>query len=103
MSLWEYVHPAAAARHFAAWYRWAIRSRLEPIKPVARMLRRHWPNIVTFFTHGITNAGAESMNSKIQKIKILARGFRNRERFRQGDLLPPRRPGSLARVTTAPA
>ena len=27
--------------------------------------------------------GAESMNSKIQKIKILARGFRNRERFRQ--------------------
>ena len=83
MTLWEYVHPGAAARHFEAWYRWAIRSRLEPMKRVARMLRRRWPNIVTFFTHGITNAGAESMNSKIQKIKILARGFRNRDRFKQ--------------------
>jgi transposase len=47
------------------------------------MLRRHWPNIETFFTHRITNAGAESMNSKIQTLKILARGFRNRERFTQ--------------------
>ncbi len=82
MTLWDYVYPGAAERHFENWYAWAIRSRLEPIKEVARMLRSHWPNVLTFFTHRITNAGAESMNSKIQKIKILARGFRNRERFR---------------------
>jgi transposase len=83
MTLWDYVYPGAATRHFHAWYAWAIRSRLEPIKALARMMRRHWPNIQTFFAHRITNAGAESMNSKIQKIKILARGFRNRTRFRQ--------------------
>jgi len=82
MTLWAYRYPGAAARHFTAWYAWAIRSRLEPIKRVARMLRRHWPNIETFFTHRITNAGAESMNSKIQKLKVLARGFRNRDRFK---------------------
>ncbi len=82
MTLWDYVYSGAAERHFEAWYAWAIRSRLAPIKQVARMLRSHWPNIRTFFTHRITNAGAESMNSKIQKIKVLARGFRNRERFR---------------------
>jgi transposase len=82
MTLWDYVYPGAAERHFEAWYAWAIRSRLEPIKHLARMLRRHWPNIRTFFTQRITNAGAESMNSKIQKIKVLARGFRNRDRFR---------------------
>jgi transposase len=82
MTLWDYVYPGAAERHFEAWYAWAIRSRLEPLTAVARMLRRHWPNIRTFFTHRITNAGAESMNSKIQKIKVLARGFRNRARFR---------------------
>jgi transposase len=40
---------------------------------VARMLRGHWPNIRTFFTHRITNAGAESMNSKIQKIASSAK------------------------------
>ena len=44
------------------------------------MLPRHWPNIQTFLR--VSNAGAESMNSRIQKIKDLARGFRNRERFR---------------------
>ncbi len=82
MTLWDYLYPGAAARHFEGWYAWAMRSRLEPIKHLARMLRRHWPNVQTFFTHRITNAGAESMNSKIQKIKILARGFRNRERFK---------------------
>ena len=82
MTLWDYVYPGAAERHFEAWYAWAIRCRLPPIKHLARMLRNHWPNIHTFFTHRITNAGAESMNSKIQKIKVLARGFRNRERFR---------------------
>jgi transposase len=82
LTLWDYVYPGAAARHFEAWYTWAIRSRLAPIKHLARMLRRHWANIQTFFTHRVTNAGAESMNSKIQKIKILARGFRNRARFR---------------------
>jgi transposase len=82
MTLWDYVYPGAAERQFEDWYSWAIRSRLEPIKAVARMVRTHWPNIKTFFTHRITNAGAESMNSKIQKIKVLARGFRNRERFR---------------------
>jgi transposase len=82
MTLWDYTYPGAAERHFEAWYAWAIRSRLAPIKRLARMLRGHWPNIRTFFTQRITNAGAESMNSKIQKIKVLARGFRNRERFR---------------------
>jgi transposase len=82
LTLWDYHYPGAAERHFESWYAWAIRSRLAPIKQLARMLRRHWANIQTFFTHRLTNAGAESMNSKIQKIKILARGFRNRERFR---------------------
>jgi transposase len=82
MTLWDYLYPGAAERHFTAWYQWAIRSQLEPMTRVARMLKRHWPNIRTFFTQRITNAGAESMNSKIQKLKVLARGFRNRERFR---------------------
>jgi transposase len=82
MTLWDYVYPKNAEKHFEGWYAWAIRSRLEPIKRVARMLKSHWPNIKTFFTHRITNAGAESMNSKIQKIKVLARGFRNRDRFK---------------------
>jgi transposase len=32
--------------------------------------------------HQATNAGAESINAKIQRVKRMACGFRNRERFR---------------------
>ncbi len=34
MTPWAYVQPGAAARHVEAWYRWAIRSRLAPIKRI---------------------------------------------------------------------
>ena len=82
MELWELHSQAAADRNFKRWFRWARCSRLEPIRRVAQMLKRHWKNIRTFFEHRITNAGAESINEKIQTVKRRARGFRSRARFR---------------------
>lgn len=82
MALWNLRYPGAADRNFAAWYGWARRSQLEPMRKVAAMLKRHWANIRTFFHHRITNAGAEAINAKIQAVKRRACGFRNRERFR---------------------
>jgi transposase len=82
MALWEMRYPGAADRNFATWYRWARRSRLEPMRRVAAMITRHWANIRTYFEHRITNAGAEAMNARIQSVKSRAFGFRNRERFR---------------------
>ena len=37
---------------------------------------------MTYFTHRITNAVSEGLNSKIQTIKKRAYGFRNREHFK---------------------
>ena len=82
MALWSLAYLGAADRNFAAWYRWARRSRLEPMRKVAAMIKRHWANIRTYFTHRITNAGAEALNAKIQAAKRRACGFRNRARFR---------------------
>ena len=82
MRFWDYRYQGAADRHFRDWYGWAMRSRLEPIKQAARMIKRHYDNIVTYFQHPITNAGAEGLNSSIQGVKRMARGFRNPERFR---------------------
>ena len=82
MELWELRSQAAADRNFKRWFHWARSSRLEPVRRVAEMLKRHWANIRTFFQHRITNAGAESINEKIQTVKRRARGFRSRERFR---------------------
>ena len=82
MALWTLHDPNVADRKFVAWHRWARRSRLEPMRNVAAMIKRHWANIRTYSTRRITNAGAESLNAKIQAAKRRVCGFRNRERFR---------------------
>jgi transposase len=82
MALWKLHYRGVADRNFAAWYRWARSSHLEPMRKVAAMIKRHWTNIRTYFTHRITNAGAESINARIQAAKRRACGFRSRERFR---------------------
>ena len=61
----------------------ATHSRLTPVIETARMLKRHLPNVMTFFAHRITNAVTEGPNSKIQTIKKMAYGFRNREHSRR--------------------
>ena len=80
--LWDYRSIGWARRFFVRWYGWAIRSRLEPIKKVARMLRSRLDNIVTYCKHRITNGVAEGLNSKIMTIKRKACGFRNRQHFK---------------------
>jgi transposase len=47
-ALFDHVYPAVAERHFHAWYRWARRSRLEPMKKLAQTFKRYWPNIRTY-------------------------------------------------------
>lgn len=82
MSSWGYVKKGWAERAWLRWYSWAIRSRLEPIKRVARMIKRHWDGVMNAATSDVTNARAEGINSRIQWVKRMACGFRNRERFR---------------------
>ena len=81
MVLWDYSYEGPARKHFAWWYRWATHSRLKPMIEKAKMLKSRLPNILTYLTHGITNAVSESLNSKIQWIKYTARGFRNFQNF----------------------
>ena len=80
--LWEFRSIPRARRIFARWYAWAIRSRLQPMRYLARTLRAHLENILTYLTHRITNAVTEGLNAKIQWIKYSSRGFRDRERFK---------------------
>jgi transposase len=81
MALYEYVYEKPARKHFDWWYKWAVRSRLQPIKEVAAMLKRRFQNIITYLRHRITNAASESLNAKIQWVKYTARGFRNKQNF----------------------
>jgi transposase len=81
MGLYNYVYEKPARKHFQWWYSWAVRSRLQPIKEVASMLKRRFENIITYLRHRITNAASESLNAKIQWVKYTARGFRNKQNF----------------------
>ena len=79
---WEYRYAGSARKFFALWHQWASRCRLKPVQQVAAMLKRHLPNLLTWFRHRITNATAEGFNSRIQSIKSAARGFRNFNNYR---------------------
>jgi len=72
---------AKASAYFNNWYDWAIRSRLKPVKKVARMCKRHLRNILTFFEHGLTNGPIEGLNNKIQGLIKKAYGYRSKQRF----------------------
>jgi transposase len=67
--LWSYRRKGWAERYWKHWYFWATHSRLKPVKKVARMIRDHLENVLTYFDHRVTNAVSEGVNSKIQTIK----------------------------------
>lgn len=79
---WEEEDSQGGREFFQRWYASAIRSRLAPIKKVARMLKKRLDRIVTWFTHRISNGRAEGFNSRIQSIKSAARGFRIFKHYR---------------------
>jgi transposase len=79
---WDYTYCGAAQKFFARWFWRATHSRLAPMAEVAKRIRRHLPNVLTYLQHGITNAGVEAINATIQWVKKTARGFRNVEHFK---------------------
>lgn len=80
--MWKCRSRVEAETHWRWWYGWAIRSRLSPVKKVASMLKEHLPGVLAYFRHRVTNAASEGLNAKIQRIKKMAYGFRNREHFK---------------------
>ncbi len=79
---WTRRDGAFARSYFERWYHEAFKTGLPEIRKVARMLKKHLENILTYFECYITNAVSEGLNSKIQTIKANARGFRNFENYR---------------------
>jgi transposase len=83
MQLWHYISRTWAEKGWKQWYAWAIRSRLTPIKKVARTIKKHLWGILNAIVLQASNGASESMNSRIQGIKIRSRGFRNKSRYIQ--------------------
>ena len=75
---WEYVSPAWAEKFMDQWCRNAMRSRIEPMKRIARMLRSHKPLILNWFeARGQLSLGAvEGLNNKTKANIRKSYGFR---------------------------
>lgn len=80
--LWDYRRRGWADKHWKRWYFWATHSRLQPVIDVAKMIKRHYDGVMAFFAHRLTSATAEGLNSRIQAIRVAARGYRNRDHFK---------------------
>jgi len=58
------------------WITKVNRSRLEPMKKVARMLAGRIQGVLNYIKHRITNAASEGMNSQVARVIANARGLR---------------------------
>ena len=62
---------------FEQWYKNALESKLKPMIKVADTLLRHIEGILNSAMHSVSNSIAENINSQIQIVKSVARGFAN--------------------------
>jgi transposase len=78
---WEYVSPAWAGKFLDQWCTRTMRSRIEPMKKVARTLRNHRELILNWFrAKGAISAGTvEGMNNKVKLTTRKSYGFRTYE------------------------
>jgi transposase len=76
--LWDYVSPTWADKFLAQWCRTVMRSRLEPMKKVARSIRVHRPLILNWFRArgAISAAAVEGLNNKLKLTFRRSYGFR---------------------------
>jgi len=79
--LWGYTSPAEAGRYLDRWCTRALRSRIDPVKKVARTLRSHRSLILNWFhARGQISGGAvEGFNHKAKLTFRKAHGFRSFE------------------------
>jgi len=84
--LWSFTSRTWAEKAWCRLLGWMKRSRLAPVIKTAKTIQAHLWGILNAIVTASTNAIGESLNARIQKIKAMACGFRNRARFRRAIL-----------------
>jgi transposase len=78
---WDYRSPFWAVKFLDGWCTRALRSRLDPMKKVARMLRKHRPLLLNWFRakKRISSGVVEGLNNRLKLTLRKAYGFRTFE------------------------
>lgn len=81
-SFWTHDNLRTGQGFLENWIEYAKKRKIPALTKVAEMLARKAHGVLNYLIHKTTNAGAESLNSKIQQLKCNARGFRAFENYR---------------------
>jgi transposase len=85
-AFWQYVSPAWAGKFIDHWTTRVMRSRIEPMKKIAKTLRRHRELILNWFhAKGMISSGTvEGLNTNAKLTMRKARGYRTPEAAKIG-------------------
>jgi transposase len=81
-SLWDYIYMKVAEEAWKKLLSWISHSRIPEMKKAGQTIRNYFWGILNAIRLKVTNGMLEAKNNSIQQIKRMARGFRNRNRFR---------------------
>ena len=75
---WDYVSPTWAGKFLDEWCRQTMRSQIEPLKKVVKMLRAHRPLILNYFKakKQFSSGVVEGLNNKVKVTMRKSYGFR---------------------------
>ena len=75
---WEYISPEWAGKFLDRWCQRAMRSQIDPMKKVARMLRSHRELLLNWFRakKAISSGAIEGLNNKLKLTTRKSYGFR---------------------------
>jgi transposase len=85
-SLWDYVYMNVAETAWKKLLWWISHSRIPEMIQAGKTIRNYFWGILNAIRLRATNGMLEAKNNSIQRIKRMACGFRNRDRFRNAIL-----------------
>jgi transposase len=84
--LWDYSYIGLAEKQWKQLLNWISHCCLKPMITVGKMVRNYFWGILNAIRLKVNNCMLEAKNARIQKIKNIACGFRNRKRFKNAIL-----------------
>lgn len=84
--VYEQQSPIEGFYYFTQWAEDVSRKAIDACQKVATMFTNHLMGILNYISYPITNSRAEQVNSKIQQLKSISKGYRNFDNFRNAIL-----------------
>lgn len=84
--VYQQQSPIEGFYYFTQWAEDVSRKAIGACQKVAEMFTKHLMGILNYISYPITNSRAEQVNSKIQQLKSISKGYRNFDNFRNAIL-----------------